>query len=53
MQVANPRALCPKEQQTMSIEASYRRITAEEFAHLQENPKTAETFFDTNWAFSK
>ena len=32
----------------MSIEASYRRVTPEEFARLQSDAKTAESFFGRN-----
>ncbi len=32
----------------MSIEASYRRVTPEEFARLQGDAKAAESFFGTN-----
>jgi hypothetical protein len=32
----------------MSIEASYRRVTPEEFTRLQANPKAAESFFGTS-----
>jgi hypothetical protein len=32
----------------MSIEASYRRITPEEFKRLQADPKAAESFFGTS-----
>ena len=32
----------------MSIEASYRRVTSEEFARLQGDAKAAESFFGTN-----
>lgn len=32
----------------MSIEASYRRVTPEEFARLQSDTKAAESFFGTN-----
>jgi len=33
----------------MSIEASYRRITREEFTRLQEDPEAADSFFGMNW----
>ncbi|MDB6030514.1 MAG: hypothetical protein JWM16_852 [Verrucomicrobiales bacterium] len=32
----------------MSIEASYRRVTPDEFAHLQRDPEAAQSFFGTN-----
>jgi len=32
----------------MSIEASYRRVTAQEFAKLKSDPKAASSFFGTN-----
>jgi hypothetical protein len=32
----------------MSIEASYRRVTSEELAKLQADPKAASSFFGTN-----
>jgi hypothetical protein len=32
----------------MSIEASYRRVTPQEFARLQGDPKAAESFFGTS-----
>ena len=32
----------------MSIEASYRRVTPEEFSRLQGDPKAAESFFGIN-----
>ena len=32
----------------MSIEASYRRVTPEEFSKLQSDPKAASSFFGTN-----
>ncbi len=34
----------------MSIEASYRRVTPEEFTRLQGDPKAAESFFGTSLA---